>query len=814
MEELKRINTESVSNRIVITRTIFLRLLALVYLIAFLSLYGQIQGLWGDEGLLPAKFILQKLKDTQKEKANFFSFPTIAWIFKFMSDKHLLPDLNVIGLHFGSYAENILYVISLIGIVISFLMVINVKQVINSLFFGILWYCYLNFFLIGQVFLRYEWDMLLLEVGFVTILFAPLHYQRYINIITNVDNICFYLLRFLLFKIMFCISSNILASGCPYWLSFTGLNFFFQSQPLLSSFSYTAHSLPDGIKKILSAFGYFIMEYMPFAYFLIWRRFNIFAGQLTFMFNVFIMLCGNYSFYNLLILVINVLNFDDYYWRGVMGNKVIAFLGMDELEETIEEYITEMNEKQELAEKLQAEYNELSEKYKAAKTEEEKKSLHNKMIDIRKETFNLDDYYDSPKIEESIEPTTTLWKEIFVFINFFSVCLLFVFLYAFPIKNILPGRALIRSSKPEEATFVLNIFLIYVFAYIIVVIIYNISQTLKISLMSSFSITPDIIEEMKKSNDPQKDAATILAKTNKSTWISKLKSLLSYGITSMKYLLIISMFVLYFVGSINSLYQGIGVKLFTEEKPKKNKKVDLSMPTAPSDSILQLGVALSNLVYGRFLAYGVYGQIQKKIIGINGRPELEIEYQTEDSTDWEEINFLYKLGKYHYPKFLFFTIPRLDYQMYIAAQANDINSEPWLAILLGKLLEKNPVTLDLLGYEVEEKEPYYKLSMFDKMKNLYLGVDKPIMDMVPRKIKIELYNYKFKEKSKSNVLFMRKKIREFLGNIEKYALSSIFKMYGLPEIDEKRKIYINPFQYIPIVDLLVIFFLLKQIMHI
>ena len=127
MEELKRINTESVSNRIVITRTIFLRLLALVYLIAFLSLYGQIQGLWGDEGLLPAKFILQKLKDTQKEKANFFSFPTIAWIFKFMSDKHLLPDLNVIGLHFGSYAENILYVISLIGIVISFLMVINVK---------------------------------------------------------------------------------------------------------------------------------------------------------------------------------------------------------------------------------------------------------------------------------------------------------------------------------------------------------------------------------------------------------------------------------------------------------------------------------------------------------------------------------------------------------------------------------------------------------------------------------------------------------------------------------------------------------------
>lgn len=817
MEELKRINSQSVGNRIVITRTIFLRLLGCIYLIAFLSLYGQIQGLWGDEGLLPAKFILEKLKETQKEHANFISFPTIAWFFQSLSEKNLLPTVNIFGLHFGSYAENLLFIISLVGIIISFLIVINVKYFINSLYFGILWYCYLNFFLIGQVFLRYEWDMLLLEVGFVTILFAPLDYYKYINIITNIDNLCFYLLRFLLFKIMFCISSNILASGCPYWLSFSGLNFYFQSQPLLSSLSYTAHNLPDGIKKVLSSYGYFILEYIPFGYFLIWRRINIFAGELTFCFHFFIMICGNYSFYNILILVINVLNFDDYFWRGVLGIGIINKLGMDELGDIIEVYIEQLNEKEEQREKMQLELNELSEKYKAAKTEDEKKEIQNKMIDIRKDAFNLDDYYDTPKIEESLEPTTSFLKEVFVFVNFFSVSLLFVFLYMFPIKNILPGRAMIKSSKPEEATFILNIFLIYVFIYFIVVIVFNISNSLRSTLLSSFSITPDILDEIKKSKDPKEDAEKILEKSNKnkSTFFSKGKTVLTYCVASAKYLVIITMVIIYYIGSINSLYQGIGVKLINDTPPKK--KGDLSMPTAPTDSVLQLGVALSSILYQRFLAYGVYGGIQKKIIGINGRPELQIEYLEGDSNQWQELHFMYKLTSYQKPSFLFFTLPRLDYQMYTAAQGKDINSEPWLAILLGKILEKNPVILDLLGYEVEEKQNYYKLSMFDKIKNLYLGVDKPIMDITPRKVKIDLFNYKFKEISKysqnKKIMFIRKRIREFLGNIEKYALSSIFKMYGLPQIDESRDIYLSPFQFIPIVDLLIIFVLIKIIWY-
>ena len=69
--------------------------------------------------------------------------------------------------------------------------------------------------------------------------------------------------------------------------------------------------------------------------------------------------------------MINVLNFDDYFWRGVLGIGIINKLGMDELGDTIEVYIEQLNEKEQQREKMQLELNELSEKYKAAKTEDE-----------------------------------------------------------------------------------------------------------------------------------------------------------------------------------------------------------------------------------------------------------------------------------------------------------------------------------------------------------------------------------------------------------------------------------------------------------
>jgi hypothetical protein len=77
--EFNYLNLNCVNKNIILTRSIFLRSIALIYLFAFLSLYSQIQGLWGDEGILPAGILLTKIQEVYKEKAVFINFPTLLW---------------------------------------------------------------------------------------------------------------------------------------------------------------------------------------------------------------------------------------------------------------------------------------------------------------------------------------------------------------------------------------------------------------------------------------------------------------------------------------------------------------------------------------------------------------------------------------------------------------------------------------------------------------------------------------------------------------------------------------------------------------
>jgi len=232
----------------------------------------------------------------------------------------------------------------------------------------------------------------------------------------------------------------------------------------------------------------------------------------------------------------------------------------------------------------------------------------------------------------------------------------------------------------------------------------------------------------------------------------------------------------------------------------------------PSSGIINFGVTLSNIIFQRFSVYGKYGTIQKEILGINGRSELEIEYTTNlNKYKYNEINFMFKIGKKTIPKFTFFYLPRLDYQMNFAAYSPDINSEPWLVVLIGKIFEKNPIILDLLGYHIEEKEFIYKNSFFEKIKMFYLNKEKDEIIGNIEKIRIDVFHYSF---IKDNMaLFKRKRYQEYLLPIEKYSLMPIFEKLNLPKIDNKREKHINSFQLIPIIDLVIIIILIKYLIY-
>ena len=113
MKEFKKINKESIANRILITREIFLRGLSFIYLLSFLSLYGQIQGLWGNEGILPANLFLSRLKESLKNHKYYLYYPTLGWLF------NLKMESNSV--------ENLLFILCITGIIISFLIISNNK---------------------------------------------------------------------------------------------------------------------------------------------------------------------------------------------------------------------------------------------------------------------------------------------------------------------------------------------------------------------------------------------------------------------------------------------------------------------------------------------------------------------------------------------------------------------------------------------------------------------------------------------------------------------------------------------------------------
>ncbi len=228
-----------------IVRNIIMRGLALIYLCAFVSLYVQIQGLFGDEGIYPAKNFMQKLKETYKDEFSFFSFPNLL----LFSDKinafvtTLYPQL-----HDFSKEENTLHFICLLGIIISLTILINRRIFYNKLGFLLLFVFYLTFYMSGQIFVSYEMDFLLLEAGFIGIFLAPF-LKSNLSEVSSSEETSLYLMRFLIFKYIYGTGVSKLLGGCEQWSTLNALNTLTETIPLPHIFSYILHQYSDFFKK-------------------------------------------------------------------------------------------------------------------------------------------------------------------------------------------------------------------------------------------------------------------------------------------------------------------------------------------------------------------------------------------------------------------------------------------------------------------------------------------------------------------------------------------------------------------------------------
>ncbi len=258
--------------RFAATQWVFLRVLAVIYAIAFGSLAVQIKGLIGEHGVSPAATYLPAVAQ-QTGSAHWFILPTIFW---FGWSDQMLTFTCWAGVAFAA-----------------------------ALFFGrleklmliVLFVLYLSLSSAGQEFLGFQWDALLLETGFLAIFLGR---ARIVD----------WLFRWLAFRLTFLSGAVKLLSHDVAWRNLSALDFHFHTQPLPTVLAWYADKLPQTFQHVSTFLVLAIEVGAPFLFFMP-RRVRHFGAWSMIGLQILIFLTGNYTFFNVLTVAICLFLFDD-----------------------------------------------------------------------------------------------------------------------------------------------------------------------------------------------------------------------------------------------------------------------------------------------------------------------------------------------------------------------------------------------------------------------------------------------------------------------------------------------------------------------
>jgi lipase maturation factor 1 len=245
----------------------------------------QIDGLFGPRGILPAADFLSAV--AQRFGAERFL---------------LLPSVFWLGASRGA-----LETAALAGVLLAALLVAGLAP---RAILVALWALYLSFLSVGQVFLGYQWDSLLVEAGFLAIWLAPGGWRPPPGRPSEPAPVAVFLLRLLLFRLMLGSGLVKLLSGDPSWWGLTALRVHYETQPLPTWIGWWAHQLPPAFQTLSCAVALAIELVVPFLIFAP-RRLRVLAFVPLAGLQVLIALTGNYAFFNLLTLALCLLLLDD-----------------------------------------------------------------------------------------------------------------------------------------------------------------------------------------------------------------------------------------------------------------------------------------------------------------------------------------------------------------------------------------------------------------------------------------------------------------------------------------------------------------------
>jgi Lipase maturation factor len=268
------------------TRFAVLRLLGLVYFVAFFSAVRQVGPLIGHRGLLPADALLAgEVAEAGSRSAAFWEVPTL-FVWTRASDAVLLGACWV-------------------GTLLSLAVLAGVTHAGVQL---ALWALYLSLVQVGQIFYGYGWEYQLLETGFLAVFLCPLRsFAPFPE--TAPPPVVSWLLRWLAFRVMLG-AGLIKLRGDPCWRDLTCLVYHYETQPVPSPLSYLLHALPRAVHQGGVLVNHLVEIGVPWFAFGP-RRARHVAGVLLVAFQVVLILSGNLSFLNWLTIVPALACFDD-----------------------------------------------------------------------------------------------------------------------------------------------------------------------------------------------------------------------------------------------------------------------------------------------------------------------------------------------------------------------------------------------------------------------------------------------------------------------------------------------------------------------
>jgi len=252
-----------------LSRWLFERALAAIYLVAFIAAVRQFVPLLGEHGLEPV--------GRWVEQVPFRSSPSLFY---------LAPK------------DSVFRACAWLGVALSVLALSSWPQrmgtAASTVVWAVLWLLYLSFVNIGQTFYSFGWETLLCEVGFFTIFAGASRSAPNMWLI--------WIWRWTLFRLMFG-AGLIKLRGDSCWRDLTCLDYYFETQPMPNPLSWYFHWMPHGVHAAGVVINHFVEVVLPFAYFAP-QPFASIAGIITILFQGTLIVSGNLSWLNWLTLVL------------------------------------------------------------------------------------------------------------------------------------------------------------------------------------------------------------------------------------------------------------------------------------------------------------------------------------------------------------------------------------------------------------------------------------------------------------------------------------------------------------------------------